>query len=216
MTTDPHEDPILHLLERWQRGEDGAKAELVEAVQPWIQTAVRREMEPSDRDDCESLDVAQHAVLNFLEYSPRYVPESGARLRSLLRRIVKNELIDLRRKRGPGKPNRHLESLRSSGGSLASFAPVGHSGEGPQRLAEGAEEAFLVRLALHYLEPDERYLIVASEIEGSDWQTIADELGLDHANTARMRCARLKPRIANLLRQLRSGQVPEPPASESA
>ena len=46
-----------------------------------------------------------------------------------------------------------------------------------------------MRLALQFLEPEDRYLLLASEVEGLDWATIAAELGLASPDAARVRCA---------------------------
>lgn len=79
----------------------------------------------------------------------------------------------------------------------------------PSRAAMRSEEQAWVRLALQFLEPDERYLILASKVEEQSWGAIAEELGLDSPDAARMKVKRLEPRVANLLRRLKLGQMPE-------
>ncbi len=155
------------------------------------------------------MDLVQTAILNFLRWGPRFVPKSGAQLQALLKRIAMNELIDQRRRISGAGEHRHLDSFADSKGPLSGFGGAGSSSERPSRIAERSEDDQWVRLALQFLPEDERYLLIASEVEGQEWSTIAAELGLESSDTARMRCTRLKPKVANLLRRLRIGQLPE-------
>ena len=98
--------------------------------------------------------------------------------------------------------------MLDSRSSLSGFGGAPPTGDRPSRAAERSEETAWVRLALQFLEPEDRYLLLASEVEGLDWATIAAELGLASPDAARVRCARLKPRVGVLLLQLRRGMLP--------
>jgi RNA polymerase sigma factor (sigma-70 family) len=203
----PPTDPTLELLERWRAGDRAALDRLVAEVLPWLQSEVRFVLGNDHSGIHDSLDVVHTTALNFLTWGPRFVPKSVAQLKALLRRIATNEVIDQRRRRSRGGP--HLESMLAASASFSGFGPAVASAAQPSRVAERNEDSNWVRLALQFLDEEERQLLLASEVERQDWATIARELGLANADAARMRCARLKPRLANLVRRLRNGEVPQ-------
>lgn len=201
-------DPSLALLERWRAGDRSALDALLADILPWLHKEMRRALDGQPRGVQESMDLVQTAVTNFLERGPRFVPQTLAQFRALLKRIATNELIDQwRRHKRAGV--RHLESMVNSANPLSGFAAANESGLAPVRQAQRSEEREWVRLALQFLPDDDRWLLLASEVEGTNWEIIASELGLGSADTARMRGARLKPKLANLLRKLRAGHLPE-------
>jgi DNA-directed RNA polymerase specialized sigma24 family protein len=153
------------------------------------------------------MDLVQTTVLNFLSWGPRFVPQSGAQFRALLKRIATNEIIDQRRRRGSGDA-RHLESFANTTNPLSGFAGPGPSANRPTHAVEVAEDQEWVRLALQFLPEEDRYLLLSSEVEGVDWASISRELDMASPDAARVRGARLKPRLANILRQLRAGKLP--------
>lgn len=196
----------LGLLHRWRAGDRAALDALFGLVMPWLQAEIRRSMGRSGSGALESMDVVQVTIMNFLKQGPNYAPDNVESFRALLRRIAKNELIDesRRRQHRPG----HLGSVLRSGVSLSAFGPSAPSLDRPSVAAERAEEANWLRLALQFLDSDERYLLLASEVSQLDWKSIADELGMASPDAARVRAARLKPRVANLIRKLREGRYP--------
>ncbi|HEX5051597.1 MAG TPA: sigma-70 family RNA polymerase sigma factor [Planctomycetota bacterium] len=204
--TDPH-DPDQQLLDRWRAGDERARDALLEAVLPWLREEMGHVLGTQNRGSQESMDLAQAAVTNFLLRGPRFVPETPRQFRGLLKRIAKNELIDhwRRRKRAGG---RHLESLLGSGNPLSGFAGPDPTGHAPPQRAADAEQREWVQLALQFLPEEDRWLLLASEVEGLDWPAIAAELGMPTPDAARMRGKRLKPRLANLMCRLQRGQLP--------
>ena len=154
------------------------------------------------------MDLAQAAVLNFLSWGPRFVPESVAQFRGLLKRIALNEIFDEQRRQARRGTRRRVDSVLDSRNVLSGFGLAQPSSQRPSQAAERSEDSEWVRLALQFLEPEDRHLLLASEVEGLDWATIATELGLPSPDAARVRCARLKPRVGVLLLQLRRGKLP--------
>jgi RNA polymerase sigma factor (sigma-70 family) len=200
--------PTLELLERWRSGDRAALDQLLAEVEPWLHREMRNAVGDELREEQDSLDLAHAAVLNFLAWGPRFVPESPAQFRALLKRIAMNEIVDQRRRLGRRGARQRLDSLSDSRNSLSGYGVSQGSSHRPSRAAELSEETEWVRLALQFLEPDDRYLLLASEVEGLDWATIAAELGIATPDAARVRCARLKPRVGVLLLQLRRGKLP--------
>jgi len=203
-------DVTLELLERHQAGDKTALDELLSDILPWLHREVSRSMGNQPRITQDSMDLVQTAVLNFLSWGPRFQPKDGAQFRALLRRIAINELIDQRRRATRTKEGKHLDSLGPSN-PLSGFAGPSLSSLHPPKAAEKRDEEEWVRLALQFLTAEERQLVLASEVEGLDWTTIAAELGLPSPDAARVRATRLKPRLANVLRQLKAGMLPSVP-----
>lgn len=211
MALQPEESPdaTLVLLERWRDGDKSALDALLAELHPWLRAEARRTLGKDDVGILDSMDLTQTTILNFLRTAPRFVPKSSAQLRALLKRIVTNEVIDQRRRAKRTGP--HLESMTGSSPSLSGYGFAANSGSRPSRAAERNEATNWVRLALQFLEPDEREMLLASEVEGRDWATIARDAELANADAARMRVARLKPKLANLIRRLQRGELPPEP-----
>lgn len=199
-------DPTIALLERWRGGDRAALDALLAELIPWLHAEARRVMGKGDVGIYDSMDLTQTTALKVLSEGPKFVPHSGAQLRALLKRIVTNEIIDERRR--AVRSGGHLESMAPGSPSMSGFGPAASSGSRPSRDAAKQEEAGWVRLALQLLEADEREMLLASEVYGKDWATIAREAELANADAARMRVARLKPKLANLIRKLRRGDFP--------
>jgi RNA polymerase sigma factor (sigma-70 family) len=205
---DPNAPLALELFRRWRDGDRDALDQLLTMIQPWLRTEISQSLGNRVRGMQDSLDLAQNAVLNFLKWGPKFVPESESQFRALLKRIATNEAIDAQRHQGRRDRGGHIESMRVTGQSFSGFGPAARTSERPDAVMERESDAEWVRLALQFLEPDERHLLLASEVEGQDWATIAADLGLASADAARVRCTRLKPKVARLLMQLRRGRMP--------
>jgi RNA polymerase sigma factor (sigma-70 family) len=212
MTTPPTDASLL-LVQRWRDGDRAALDQLLEGILPWLRAKVHRALGNAPRDQHDTMDIVQSAIANFLSRGPRFLPANGAQLRVLLGRIAINELIDRQRRRARAGGGRHVESVLAPQARSALRAPTA-SWNDPAAAADKAADRAWVHLALQFLSQQDRYLLLASESEGLDWASIAGELGLASADAARMRCARLKPRVANLLRQLREGTLPEDGAAD--
>jgi len=209
MTQPTPSDPSLDLLDRWRAGDESARDQILNEVTPWLHTEVSKLMTPRERARQDSMDILQSAVMNFLRWGPRFVPETGAQFRALLKRIAINELTDQRRRLARAGGGRHLDSMFNSANPLSGFAGPSRTSEQPGKALLKAEEEKWVRLALQFLSEEDRYLLLSAEVEGLDWATIAGELGMSSPDAARVRCARLKPKIANVMRRLRAGRMPE-------
>jgi RNA polymerase sigma factor (sigma-70 family) len=210
MTDEP--DLLLSLLSRWYAGDRDALVSLLSELQPWLRSESRNMLRAKSLAAIESMDVVQTSMMRFLEYGPRFKPESGAQLRALIRRIALNVITDEQR-RSSHRKNQHFDSLSGASQSMSTFGPAGDSGASPSSVAERNEDQAWIALALQFLPPEDRFLLLASEVDGMAWTKIASELDLPSADAARVRAARLKPRIANILRQLLIGRTPETDSS---
>jgi RNA polymerase sigma factor (sigma-70 family) len=202
-------DPTQRLLERWKGGDRAAFEFLVTDALPWLHAEVRHSMGRQARGIDDSMDVVQSVATSFLRWAPRFVPANGAQFRALLKRIACNELIDRRRMASGRCDRRHVDSVLDFEDHALEPASPSRSSQAPDRASEKREDQQWVRLALQFLSADDRYLLVAREVEKLDWSSIAQEVGLDSPDAARVRCSRIKARVANLLRRLRSSRYPE-------
>ncbi len=208
-----HEQPqhasAIDLLSRWYDGhDDQALNQLLTDALPWLQREVHAAKPRGPIGEQESLDIVQNAVLGFLRWGPRFRPASEGQFRSLLRRIAMNELIDAQRRatrRGGG----HLESAVGGDQPLSAFPMPSRASHAPAEAAARAEEQGWVRLAVQFLDPDERRLLIGSRVDEVEWTALASELGFASADAARMAAKRLEPKLWNLLRKVRAGQLPE-------
>jgi RNA polymerase sigma factor (sigma-70 family) len=204
-------DVTPELLKRHQAGDNAALDELLADILPWLHREVSRSMGNQPRISQDSMDLVQTAVQNYLAWGPRFLPKDGAQFRALLRRIALNELVDHQRRATRTKEGKHLDSLGTASNPLSGFAGPSLSSLQPAKAAEKREEEEWVRLALQFLSLEDRQLVLASEVAGLDWATIASELRLPSPDAARVRAARLKPKLANLLRQLKASMLPPVP-----
>jgi RNA polymerase sigma factor (sigma-70 family) len=199
------------LLARWREGDQQAINDLLALVLPWLHGVVSRALGNQPRGAYDSMDVAQSAVINFVRRGVRFVPATTTQFLALMKRIAINELRDAWRRQARAARvggGRHLESLVNSSNPLSGFGGDNDSRNEPGRQAELTEEKQWVRLAMQFLDADDRWLVLAGEVEELAWAEVAAELGLAE-DAARMRAKRLRPKVANLLRKLRAGYMPD-------
>lgn len=194
-------DPTIELLRKWHHGDREAMVALIERNIDWVRSHVRNRLGPVLRGKAETLDFVQDAIIDFLEYGPRFELTSDEQLRALLARIVENNLRDenkrLRRKR--------RDVARESGtptDSVLRLDPPVDQVSTPSRIVDRAERHEWVRLALEFLDPEDRTVLQLREWEERSFPEIAAELGLSE-NGARMRYKRALPRLANKVGELR-------------
>ena len=202
---------LLELLRRWYDGDREALGALLLSVEPWLRVDVRKNLHEHPDPALDVSDVVQQSLLNFLQWGPRFQPENAAQLRALMRRIASNHVIDEAR-RHARRPS-HSDTLSDASRVMSSYGSDHRNVARPERSAQRNEEREWVRLGLQFLDSEERFLIVASEVDGLPWKDIAATLNMESPDAARMRATRLKLRLANILRQLKHGRTPTGPES---
>lgn len=199
------------LLERWHRGDETALADLVTLHLPWLGGHVERRLGRFLRQHGESGDYLNEAVADFLRYAPRFQVRDAAQFRSLLARVVENTLRDrndwFRRKRRNLAQNAALPSE-----SVLALDPALQRSTTPSRVADRAETRDWVRLGLELLDAEDRKIILDREYEDRSFVDIGHDIGLS-ANAVRMRWVRAVARLAEVLRELRAGRIPDAPES---
>ncbi|MCB9879171.1 MAG: sigma-70 family RNA polymerase sigma factor [Planctomycetes bacterium] len=200
-------DATPALLARWHTGDERALATLVELHLPWLQQHLEHRLGEFLRRQAEPGDFVQDAVADFLRYAPRFQVRDARQLRGLLARVVENTLRDkndwFRAQRRDLGRNTPLPT-----DTVLSLDPALQPGTTPSGAAMRSEARDWVRLGLELLSAEDRKVLVAREYEDRSFLDIGKQLGLD-ANAARMRWVRAVARLADLLRRLRRGELPE-------
>jgi RNA polymerase sigma-70 factor (ECF subfamily) len=167
--SDAVEDPIqrrdLILLEQARDGSLDAFNSLVEAYQDHLHALVAR-MVP-DRD--QAADAVQEAFFSAYRNMRSF---RGGSVRSWLSRIAINAAMDQQRlkKRRPAQPYPELED--------DSWQPPAGPDADPVRTAMHGERSRALQAALASITADQRHAIVLFDVEGYDYQEIADLTGV--------------------------------------
>jgi len=155
----------LWLVERARSGDLDAFNTLVEIHQDHLFALVAR-MVP-DRD--QASDVVQEAFFSAYRHLAAF---RGGSVRSWLGRIAINAAMDIQRarRRRPVQPYPELED--------EAWQPPAPSTAEPEQTAIAAERSSVLASALATITPDQRAAIVLFDIEGYDYQEIADLTGV--------------------------------------
>ncbi|MCB9890410.1 MAG: sigma-70 family RNA polymerase sigma factor [Planctomycetes bacterium] len=200
-------DTTFDLLKKWHAGDRQALERLVERHLPWIRAYVRKRLRGELRARADTQDVVQEAVIDVLEYGPRFEISDEDCFRALVARIVENNLHDHRRFLLRDCRDMRRERSRLSDSVLALDPPRREITAPPVR-ASRAENEEWVRLSIELLSPSDRDVILLREWEQLSFEEIGSRLGIPH-NTARMRFQRAMPRLARKVEELRSGRARE-------
>lgn len=203
----PDADPTQELLRAWHAGDPAALPGLVELHLPWLRERVEQRLGAFLRQREEAEDYLQAAVLEFLRDGPRFMVRDGSQFRGLLLRVVENTLRDrndwYRAKRRDLGREAPLPSE-----SVLALDPGLATSNTPSRDAGKRELREWVRLGLELLDAEDRRLVVAREFEDRSFVQIGEELDMT-ANAVRMRWVRAVGRLADVLRSLRAGALPD-------
>jgi RNA polymerase sigma-70 factor (ECF subfamily) len=167
--SDAVDDPIqrrdLILLEQARDGSLDAFNSLVEAYQDHLHALVAR-MVP-DRD--QAADAVQEAFFSAYRNMRSF---RGGSVRSWLSRIAINAAMDQQRlkKRRPAQPYPEFED--------DSWQPPAGPDADPVRTAMHGERSRALQAALAAITADQRHAIVLFDVEGYDYQEIADLTGV--------------------------------------
>jgi len=197
------------LLVRWHGGDQAALAELVQQDKDWIDAQVRRRLGPMLRRRNDTQDIVQQTLVEVLRCGPRFVVSDRGHLRGLLAKMVENVLRvqanhhqaqkrDMRREQAP-------VAAPAVGDSILELDLPGNMTR-PDRAAERNETRDWVRLALEFLETDDRNAVIWRDYEELSFAEIATRLGTAE-DAARMRYRRALPKLAKALSRLREGKL---------
>lgn len=196
------------LFLRWSAGEESALHELLQLELPWFRAHVADRLGPRLRAKDDTQDHVQDALLEFLRDAPRFRVQSRAQLRALLARVAENNLRDkddwYRARRRALQRESPLPSETVL--ELGAAAPTQTT---PSAAASSSEWSAWVRLALEFLDPDDRRVLVLREWEDRSFVEIGEALGMT-PNAVRMRWTRAVGRLADRVRELQAGRFESP------
>ena len=198
----------MDLLLRWHRGDRAAIDALIARDLPWIRAQVQKRLGPGLRARAETEDFMQDAMIEALNYSPRFVSQSQTRFRNIMVRIIENVLRD--KNRWHQARRRAISRERPiPDDSVIDLDNPQESVTRPGEAAQKNETELWVRLALEFLRPDDRKIILMRQWENKPFAEISAELEIT-VETARMRFHRALPRLGRKIMELRAGKSPSP------
>ncbi|HWH37602.1 MAG TPA: sigma-70 family RNA polymerase sigma factor [Candidatus Limnocylindrales bacterium] len=174
-----------HLVERARNGDPDAYNELVTIYQDYLFALVVRVV--GDRDS--AADAVQEAFFSAYRNIGRF---RGDSFRSWLTRIALNAATDVLRvrKRRPSEPFPEWED--------DAWQPPAPDSESPERVAFQRNRSRLLAAALQRITHDQRTAIVLYDVEGYDYQEIADLTGVS-LGTVKSRIHRGRLALRDLL-----------------
>jgi RNA polymerase sigma-70 factor (ECF subfamily) len=188
--------PTAELVQRAQRGDPAAFADLCQRYAPRLRRFVRVHLPQNLRRHADSEDVLQDAFLNAVRAFDRFEMRDDDALLHWLATIAANRVRDLAALAG----NRNTEPEVSRAASTALLDPASPS-DGPGLGAARREEAALVEECLHALDPSHRDLILMRNHLEMGWEAIGASLAIS-PDAARMRHAAARVALGKALRRL--------------
>ena len=192
-------------LERWHQGDQEALDALIKDNLEWIHRKVRERKGSLLREKGETCDYVQDAVVQFLQYGPRFTISSDARFRGLLLKIVENVLCNkyhwFTARRREIARERPLPS-----DTVLKLDPPGQAVDTPSKSAEKHEQEAWVRLGLELVKPEDREVLILRQWDGLSFDAIGEKLGIS-TSAAQSRHFRAVDRLAAKVRALRRGDV---------
>lgn len=181
-------DPALVAAAR--RGDLNAYNALVLQFQDAVYSLAYRLM--GDRD--MAADAAQEAVIAAWRRLDTY---RGGSFRAWLLKITANHCYDefRRRKRAPSV------SLEAVTGDDDAFLPIAAHDETPEQAVQRTELQRAIQNCLMALPPDQRAVAVLSDVEGFDYQAIAEQVGAA-LGTVKSRLSRARAALRDCLRDV--------------
>jgi RNA polymerase sigma-70 factor (ECF subfamily) len=179
------ETPTESLLRNWHQGDSKSLEALVERHLPWIQKQVRRRMGPVLRSKGDTGDYLHDAMVEFLRYGPRFLVRNEFHFRALVLKVVENSLrqkhrwfMAARRQIAQEKPFSATTTLTLDRACVIDKTP--------SQSAERHEREAWIRLAMEFLEPDDREILVLRQWQKLPFVEIARRKGISsHAATMR-------------------------------
>jgi RNA polymerase sigma-70 factor, ECF subfamily len=198
-------DQTVDLLRRWHAGDRAALEALLQRDLPWITEHVSRRLGDVLRRRGDTQDFLHDAVVEVLNYTPRFLAGGRDQFRRLMAQIIENLLRDQRDFFSRKRRDLQRESPLPSD-SVLLLDPNERQITRPSEVAQRHEEEAWLRLAMELLEPEDREVILLRQWDGLAWAEIGDRMGLAE-DAARMRFQRALPRLSAKVEALRRGEA---------
>lgn len=196
------------LLERWHAGSPEAQRALAEKNLDWVENRVRERLGTHLLRVGELRDFAHEALLDFLQYAPRFQVASGAQLRALLARVVENAIRDQDDFWFRAQRRAISQEMTLGSDSVVDLGARVRPATPPEEGAARNEMSALLRLAVELLDPADRKVVLLRHWDDLEFPVIAERLGVGE-EAARKRYQRALPRVARLVERLQRGELGE-------
>jgi RNA polymerase sigma factor (sigma-70 family) len=183
-----HEE--IQLIADAQRGDVEAFNALVHLYERRVYGLCYRMVGDTD----SAADVSQEVFLAAYKHLPRF---RGTQFRAWLLRIAANACYDVLRSR-KRRNTVSLDALRAPDELRAGFDPP-DNGEPPESRALRHELGAALAQCLEQLPPEQRIVVVLSDIEGLAYDEIAQATGMQ-LGTVKSRLSRARARLRDMLR----------------
>jgi RNA polymerase sigma-70 factor (ECF subfamily) len=191
-TSAQQERPADALVEAFRQGKPGAFDAIVRAHQDRVYSFCARML--SDRE--EALDIAQEVFLSAWRNLDSFRGEAA--LSTWLLRIAANRCLNRirRRKSAAGREGPWPDA--GADGEGPEFQPAAGDRHDPGRIAENRETGAILSEALGRLDPDARWLVLLSDVEGFSYEELAAMAGLP-LGTVKSRLHRARMALRRML-----------------
>jgi RNA polymerase sigma-70 factor (ECF subfamily) len=179
-------------VEAFRQGRPGAFDDIVGAHQDRVYAFCARML--SDRE--EALDAAQEVFLSAWRNLSGFRGDSA--LSTWLLRIAANRCLNRIRQRKSVAAREEPWPDGDAGGDKPEFQPPSPESNRPDRLAENRETGELLSRALGRIDPDSRWLVILSDVEGFSYEELADMAGLP-VGTVKSRLHRARMALRRIL-----------------
>lgn len=160
--------PVDLLVEAFRQGGAGAFDAIVRAHQDRVYAFCARML--SDRE--EALDVSQDVFLSAWRNLAAFRGESA--LSTWLLRIATNRCLNRIRQRKSAASREEPWPDAKADGEGPEFQPASPEEGRPDRVAENREMGAILTGALGRIEPDSRWLVLLSDVEGFSYEELAE------------------------------------------
>jgi RNA polymerase sigma-70 factor (ECF subfamily) len=183
--------PVDLLLEAFRQGRPGAFDAIVRAHQDRVYAFCARML--SDRE--EALDVAQEVFLSAYRNLGGFREEAS--LSTWLLKIAANRCLNRIRQRS-SRASREVSYPESALRDDPPFQPPAPEEGRPDRIVETREMGKILEHALHRIDPDSRWLMLLSDVEGFTYEEVAAMAGIP-VGTVKSRLHRARMALRKIL-----------------
>ena len=157
------------------RQDASAAASLLEEYRNYLRFLARDGAGATLQTDLDVSDIVQDVVIRAAGGFQKFRGTTEAELLAWLRRILANRIVDIARKRAPGRngapAQRSIEELLYDS-SMAFGRVLTASGTSPSRRLEQREASALVANALSEIEPDHQEVVRLRCIHAISWKEV--------------------------------------------
>jgi RNA polymerase sigma-70 factor (ECF subfamily) len=184
--------PVDLLLEAFRQGRHGAFDAIVRAHQDRVFSFCARML--SDRE--EALDASQEVFLSAWRNLATFRGEAA--LSTWLLRIAANRCLNRIRQRKSSAAREEPWPEAKADGEAPEFQPAAPEEGRPDRVAENRETGEILSEALGRIDPDSRWLVLLSDVEGFSYEELAEMAGVP-VGTVKSRLHRARMALRRML-----------------